>query len=999
MANYAPLGNAVFGITVFGTPPIVSAYTNISVTPIDYNALEVNWTPVPGVIGQVLVRSAYGIPVSETDGTVLLSEGESATPYFSAQYVDTDLQAGRFYYYALFVTLVEQATPQILASTLAGSAQGLVLTDWGFGQTFQSWTPDFYMWLDGDLATTAQPEGPLERFLNLLGYEMDWMRSEIETMTTLTSADYISGALLPDLGATYGVTYEPELGMTRSRVLVKNAVALYKQRGTPGGIAAAASAFSGFGAKTSFGNNLEIQLDDSAFDLSVGHWVPGNTATSLKTIPASMYGVTPPHTAYQPIQGNPTATSLNTALDVEGYLPVNNENVLEFTSLSTALEWTQTFPATSPETGVQTFIASSPTTILLYSGYSLGSYSSQTWTFNGTSWTQHSPATSPPGRLDPVLAYDPASSTWILQSGSNATSVLNDTWSWNGTTWTELFPATSPPAGQPGGMVYDSANNVMILWNTNSFGNDTWSWNGTTWTELFPATSPPGRYGCAMGYDGATGTIIMFGGYTDINGTFTNYGDTWSWNGTTWTELFPATSPPARYWQTEAPIVYDASAGVMLLFGGFTLGTPNTLWDDTWSWNGTTWTELTYSVNPPASPWVLMAYLASESGIFYFQIGYSSWFWGSVGTVPVQITTCTAANAQNLGIPVVPLTNDYTVSAYFMPVQQTTPTLRSFEMQMDWYGLSGNFISSTTGSSVTEIADTWVRAYVTGTPPAGAYTFGRTVKSTGALSGDLHLMDAELVQINASLIAWEPPRDIKINLFPLRQNLMPNPGALGGTYGVVNTQSGGGGTLSVSTSLTLPWPSGISAGWLVGANTTSGNFGFDFNTPIALEAVSTATTTAFYTVSVYMMPGTGASARTFEFEVTFNNGTQFIGSLTETLGQFNRGSIIDIAAPVGATTMNVGVFASALTTGEKHYVTGYLIESSPALGPYFDANGEDTTDYFWEGTPNESASDYYPNLEIKLARLVEAMPEYIPIGSTFSLVTGPSAFSNVSDIL
>ena len=59
---------------------------------------------------------------------------------------------------------------------------------------------------------------------------------------------------------------------------------------------------------------------------------------------------------------------------------------------------------------------------------------------------------------------------------------------------------------------------------------DTWTWDGTTWTEQTPATSPPARAGATMEY--FDGQVVLFGGY---NGT-SYLNDTWTWDGTTWTE-------------------------------------------------------------------------------------------------------------------------------------------------------------------------------------------------------------------------------------------------------------------------------------------------------------------------------------------------------------------------------------------------------------------------------------------------------------------------------
>ena len=54
-----------------------------------------------------------------------------------------------------------------------------------------------------------------------------------------------------------------------------------------------------------------------------------------------------------------------------------------------------------------------------------------------------------------------------------------------------------------------------------------------TWTQQHPATSPPGRFGASMAYDPATGDAVLFGG---VGSSGSYLGDTWTWNGTTWTQ-------------------------------------------------------------------------------------------------------------------------------------------------------------------------------------------------------------------------------------------------------------------------------------------------------------------------------------------------------------------------------------------------------------------------------------------------------------------------------
>jgi hypothetical protein len=82
--------------------------------------------------------------------------------------------------------------------------------------------------------------------------------------------------------------------------------------------------------------------------------------------------------------------------------------------------------------------------------------------------------------------------------------------------------------------------------------------------------------------DAARNNVLLFGGF----GGGTELGDTWTWDGTDWTQRSPADAPSRRY---SAGTAYDAARGRVVLFGGGTnccgvLG-------DTWAWDGTEWTQ------------------------------------------------------------------------------------------------------------------------------------------------------------------------------------------------------------------------------------------------------------------------------------------------------------------------------------------------------------------------------------------------------------------------
>jgi hypothetical protein len=225
---------------------------------------------------------------------------------------------------------------------------------------------------------------------------------------------------------------------------------------------------------------------------------------------------------------------------------------------------------------------------VLFGGDGLG----DTWIWQGA-WFRLNPATSPPGRSGAGMAYDGAAGNLVLFGGVSSTgTILNDTWTWDGTTWTQQLPAVSPPARNQMALAYDGATKTVVLFggcNVTSGAcilNDTWTWDGVakSWTQQHPAASPSARR-APMAYDNANHTMLLFGGDNSVG---VQYTDSWNWDGTNWLQLFPASTPTAR---TSANMTYDPKLSMIVLFGGCAGVWEDSL-NDTWTWNGTTWTEI-----------------------------------------------------------------------------------------------------------------------------------------------------------------------------------------------------------------------------------------------------------------------------------------------------------------------------------------------------------------------------------------------------------------------
>jgi hypothetical protein len=300
--------------------------------------------------------------------------------------------------------------------------------------------------------------------------------------------------------------------------------------------------------------------------------------------------------------------------------------------------WTLQAPAVHPFGRYSAAMAydAATGTVVMFGGEGRHGLLDQTWSWDGTTWTQLTPAAHPPALAGAAMAYDAATGTVVMFGGEGRHGVLHQTWSWDGTTWTQLTPVHHPVAREFTAMAYDAATGTVVLFGGLVDGqfasNDTWTWDGTTWTrQPFESSGPGVRWGETMAYDAATGTVVMFGGAEGPPGRSIPLNDTWTWDGTTWTQQNPEDAPAGRW---AAAMAYDAATGTAVLFGG---DNQLELFADTWAWDGTTWTKQTKRAAPQpySREFAAMAYDAATGTAVLFGGEYpgvrvfpDTWTWG-----------------------------------------------------------------------------------------------------------------------------------------------------------------------------------------------------------------------------------------------------------------------------------------------------------------------------------------------------------------------------------
>src|SRR5581483_10553135 len=216
-----------------------------------------------------------------------------------------------------------------------------------------------------------------------------------------------------------------------------------------------------------------------------------------------------------------------------------------------------------------------------------------TWEWDGTLWSQRATG-GPPARTWHALAYDGARGKTVLFGGAGTSGLLGDTWEWDGSSWTQR-PVSGPSARSRHALSYDSARGRTVLFGGLDAGgapSDTWEWDGTSWVKR-ATTGPLGRTLLALAFDGARQRTVLFGGFV-CTSTCSYGNDTWEWDGSSWLQRSPVTSPMGRDGHSLA---YDLVRGRTVMFGGFQGG--GEFFNETWEWNGTNWT-LTGTTGPSA---------------------------------------------------------------------------------------------------------------------------------------------------------------------------------------------------------------------------------------------------------------------------------------------------------------------------------------------------------------------------------------------------------------
>ena len=276
-----------YGIGYYGpTNPVLFDANPFIARPYDYGKILLQWRDPSGAWSRIrLVRNRFGFPVNAWDGDILFDNinGEEDNEFAD----EGPLLPAQFYYYSIFVFETVQYT-----WARAADAIGLSVKDYGNSTRLYEYLPEVYK-VRSIYAVDSQFENEdLKNFLALFGFQINYIQTLTDLLIQRYNVEKIGGTLVPTMLKQFGLQFETEVGLQQSRILLRDAIQLYKDKGSSQGLREVIKSFSGYAVPKPLtstpnptvdglvtGHNLLLDYNDSSFEESVGHWASLSNAT------------------------------------------------------------------------------------------------------------------------------------------------------------------------------------------------------------------------------------------------------------------------------------------------------------------------------------------------------------------------------------------------------------------------------------------------------------------------------------------------------------------------------------------------------------------------------------------------------------------------------------------------------------------------------------------------------------------------------------------------
>lgn len=166
--------------------------------------------------------------------------------------------------------------------------------------------------------------------------------------------------------------------------------------------------------------------------------------------------------------------------------------------------------------------------------------------------------------------------------------------------WQPVSTTYHPDARTGASLAFDRARQRAVMYggtaNSTLSLAETWEFDGAEWIPTSPNPKPPALSFHGLAFDASRSVTVLFGGVSATSFQTTISNETWEWNGQSWTQRLPAASPSPR---DGFAFAFDAARNNCVLFGGADAN--GAILNETWLWDGASWTQASPTGGVPAA--------------------------------------------------------------------------------------------------------------------------------------------------------------------------------------------------------------------------------------------------------------------------------------------------------------------------------------------------------------------------------------------------------------
>ena len=284
-------GAGVYGASKYGeTPRLAYSVEPMSITVLDFDKVRITWQQPSGTFSQFrIVRNQWGFPETAEDGEIIYEQsstdgssiqGQIPFDYFTDGVDNPDsipLTMGSQIYYRVFLF----NSSKVWVS--AGSITDIVPEDTGATKKTLDLLPRVITSKENTPFGVVEETTPIYQFLDSISFSYEQMRTQLSLLRPQHNRDKSVYNLLPISAFNLGLNSEPNIPEVNQHRLIREAIYLYKNRGTQLGIQDYAESLTGYSPSATVSPNLMLSIQDSTFYSSIGNWTATNGALSSST--------------------------------------------------------------------------------------------------------------------------------------------------------------------------------------------------------------------------------------------------------------------------------------------------------------------------------------------------------------------------------------------------------------------------------------------------------------------------------------------------------------------------------------------------------------------------------------------------------------------------------------------------------------------------------------------------------------------------------------------